>query len=61
MAKKDETIKWIEAEIRRIKNSARRTEGFETNRGHSSLDPTSRQQIQALELQKERYLKSKGE
>jgi hypothetical protein len=57
MKKKDKTLKWIDMEISRIKNSAFRDDYLVDGKLVRQMDPVSVRQIAALEKQKVEYLK----
>jgi hypothetical protein len=57
--KKDETVIWIDTEMRRIKNTSIRTQQFIKGKIYFSIDPTSQKQLGILERQKAEYLKSR--
>ena len=58
MKKKDETLKWIDEEMKRVKNNAIRSQEVINGKLQSALDPTSQKQLDDLNKQKEDYLKT---
>jgi hypothetical protein len=60
MKKKDETLQWIEQEIKRVKSTAFRYNLKEAGTIHRSIDVASQKQLDQLEKQKAEYLKSIG-
>ena len=52
MKKKDETLKWIDEEMKRVKNNAIRSQEVINGKLQSALDPTSQKQLDDLNKQK---------
>ena len=58
MKKKDETLKWIDEEMKRVKNNAIRSQEVINGKLQSALDPPSQKLLEDRNKQKEESLKT---